>query len=197
MKKAKAKTRPKKALSRAGKQARAEKHELFCLEYIKDQNAARSARDAGYSEAAAKEIGHKLLTYTHVKARIRQLIEEQKARVLLSGDEILLGIKELAVSDIRRIFDPKTQCWLPMDQWPDDIARCVASIESKELYSRGGILLGYIKKVKLWEKPKSQENLGRNKGLFKDVVENQGQVTVVTVDEQQVKDTLGKIEKEY
>jgi hypothetical protein len=29
------------------------------------------------------------------------------------------------------------------------------------------------------------------------VVENQGQVTVVTVDEQQVKDAIGKIEKEY
>lgn len=197
-KKAKAKTRPKKTLSRAGKQARAEKHELFCLEFIKDQNAARAARDAGYSEDTAKEIGHRLLTYVHIKARIKKLLDERMARTLLSGDEILLGIKHLAVADSRRLLDPVTGCVLPPGEWPDDVAQAVASFEVIEkFHPLTGQHTGYVKKVKLWDKPKSQENLGRNKGLFKDVVENQGSVTVVTVDEQQVRDTLGKIEKEY
>lgn len=181
---AKAKKR-KKALTSAGKQARAEKHELFCLEYIKDQNAARAARDAGYSENGASVMGVRLLAKANIKARIKQLLEEQRTRVLLSGDEILLGIKALASSDIRRLFDTKTGCFLPMDEWPDDMAVCVASIEIEELFRGRGenrVWVGYTKKLKLWDKPKSQENLGRNKGLFKDVVESKNTTTVSVVD---------------
>lgn len=191
---AKAKKR-KEALTSAGRAARAAKHELFCAEYIKDQNAARAARDAGYSEKTAREMGYALLTKPHIKKKVTQLLEEQKARVLLSADEILLGIKQLAVSDIRRLFDDQG-CILPMKEWPDDVAVCVSSIEVEELFAGRGakrMLIGYTKKLKLWDKPKSQENLGRNKSLFKDVVAADVTATVVTVDEAQVKAMREKI----
>jgi phage terminase small subunit len=192
---AKAKKR-KAVLNIKAREARAAKYELFCLEYIKDQNASRAARDVGYSDTGVGVTGVRLLANPYIKARIKTLLDERAARVLLSGDEILLGIKELAVSDIRRIFNVETQCWLPMAEWPDDIARCVSAIESTEIFKKG-VLVGYLKKVKLWEKPKSQENLGRNKGLFKDVVESKVNATVVSVDEAQVKATLDKIRKDF
>lgn len=197
--KSKKKSRPasKKPLSKKGKQARAEKHELFCLEYTKDQNAARAARDAGYSEKTAREMGYFLLTKTHIKARIQKLIEERNARTLLEGDEILLEIKKLATSDIRRLFDHKTGALLPMKDWPDDIAVCVASIEVKEIYTPSGKNIGCIKKLKLWDKPKPQEMLGRNKKLFTDVVESKVNATVVSVSEAEVKETLAKIQETY
>lgn len=193
----KAKKKPK--LSIEGKRAREAKHELFCLEYVKDQNATRAARDVGYSPGSASVIGVRLLAKDRIKARVKKLLEERAARVLLSGDEILLGIKALATSDVRRLFDTETGCFLPMDQWPDDMAVCVASIEIEELFRGSGknrIWVGYTKKLKLWDKPKSQENLGRNKGLFKDVVESTVEATVVTVDESQVKAAIEKAERE-
>ncbi len=191
------KTRKKATPKGTGKRGRPERYERFCQEYSTDSNGARSVIAAGYSEAGASVTACQLLAKPNIRARIKQLVDERNARTLLNGDEILLGIKELAVSDIRRIFDSKTQCWLPMDEWPDDIARCVSSIESKELYNRAGDLVGYLKKVKLWEKPKSQENLGRNQGLFKDVVESKVVATVVSVDSKQVAELVDKIEKEF
>lgn len=181
-----------------GRAPRNDREELFILEYCKDQNAARAARAAGYSELAAKEIGCRLLTKAHIKQKVLNAIAAQKERVKLEADEILLGIKHLAVSDPRRLMNLETGCLLPPAEWPDDIAQCVASFEIIEkLHPFTGELTGYVKKVKLWDKPKSQENLGRNQGLFKDVVDNQGKVTVVSVDETEAKGVLEKIESEY
>lgn len=169
-----------------GKAPRDDREELFCLEFIKDENAARAARDAGYSEAAAKEIGYRLLTKAHIRSKIRELLAERNRKVKLDADAILLGIKELAVSDIRRLINPKTGALLSPHEWPDDIASCVASFKVKELFDRKGWLIGYLKEVKLWDKPKSQENLGRNQALFTDVGEHRGAVTLLTATDDQI-----------
>lgn len=50
-----------------------DKQERFCIEYVKDFNASRSARDAGYSEKSAREIGSTLLTKNNIQERIKQL----------------------------------------------------------------------------------------------------------------------------
>ena len=38
-----------------------EKQKIFCREYVIDWNASRAAREAGYSENTAGEIGHENL----------------------------------------------------------------------------------------------------------------------------------------
>ena len=157
-----------------GKAERPEKIEAFCLEYIKDENGTRAAIAVGYAKKSASVMACGLLAKHKVQARLKELRAERNARVLLEGDEILLGIKHLAVSDVRRLFDVNTGCVLPMKDWPDDIAVCVSSIEVDEIFAGkhpNRVLVGYTKKIKLWDKPKSQENLGRNKGLFKDIHE--------------------------
>lgn len=191
-KKAKGPTKP----CTDGKAERPEKIELFCLEYIKDENGARAARDAGWSETGASVTACQLLAKPNVKARIDQLRKERNERVLLSGDEILQEIKKLATSDIRRLINPKTQCFLPTSEWPDDIAVCVSSIEIKELFNRGGELIGYVKKLKLWDKPKPQEMLGRNKKLFTDKVEAEHTGTIGVVDSKDVKRVMDEVENE-
>lgn len=200
-KKPKAKQRVKRKPPNAGKGTPGrsdEREEIFILEYVKDQNAARAARAAGYSEHSAKEIGYEVLTRPHVKQRVLNEIAALKERVKLEADEILLGIKHLAVSDPRRLCNLETGCVLPMKEWPDDIAQCVASFEVIEKFHPfTGELTGYVKKFKLWDKPKSQENLGRNQGLFKDVQEHKGAIGVTAVDEKQVKDLVDKVEKDF
>lgn len=182
-----------------GKGERTEKTEAFCLEYIKDENGARAARAVGYAEVGASVEACRLLAKPKVKARLEELRAQRNARVLLEGDEILLGIKHLATSDIRRLFNPETGCLLPMNDWPDDVAVCVSSIEVEELFAGRGVdrhLIGHVKKLKLWDKPKSQENLGRNKGLFKDGVEHSGKIVTEEVNEAQVKAEMDKAESE-
>ena len=46
------------------------KEKNFCHEYCVDWNASRAARDAGYSEKTATEIGHQNLLKLHIKQYI-------------------------------------------------------------------------------------------------------------------------------
>lgn len=187
----------KKGPSRRGTKERDARYEAFCVSFAAHNNAAQAARDAGYSEDTAKEQGCALLTKPNIKARIKVLQDERNARVLLEGDEILLKIKELAVSDPRRLLHPVTGAMLPPAEWPDDIASCVASFEVIEkFHPLTGALTGYVKKVKLWDKPKSQENLGRNKGLFTDIVQSKVQATITQATPEQIKAALEESEKD-
>lgn len=161
----------------AALEQRAEREKQFCREYVKDMNGVRAALAVGFTKNArsASVYACNLLAKPNIKAFLKKLNEERAARTLLDGDEILREIKKIATSDVRRLFDSKTGAVLPMTEWPDDVAACVSSIEVDEIYAGRGaerVLIGYTKKIKLWDKPKSQENLGRNKGLFKDVVES-------------------------
>lgn len=72
------------------------REEHFVAEYLIDKNAARSARDAGYSEKTARAMGHKLLRKPRVQAAITQALEEQKKRTLIEADQVLKDIERIA-----------------------------------------------------------------------------------------------------
>jgi len=167
-----------------------EAHEMFCLEFAKDFNAVR-AYMAVYPESTYKSAGQsavELLEKPGIQHRIRQILSERKKRVLLEGDEILQKVMDLGTSDVREIIDPVTQCFLPTTQWPDSIALCVSSIEIKELFAPyTGEKIGEIKKVKLWDKPKPLELLGKNKKLWTDVLETKNE-TIVTASAAQIEE---------
>ena len=54
------------------------KQTAFCHEYVIDWNATRAAKEAGYSEDSAKEIGCENLTKPNVKAYIEHIQEDMK-----------------------------------------------------------------------------------------------------------------------
>lgn len=137
------------------------------------------------SEDSARRCAYKLLTKADIQARITSIVSERKKRVLMEGDEILSRISELADSDIRKLISDKDGTVLPVSKWPDDIARAVASFEVKEvIHPRSGRVTGHIKKIKLWDKPKPLELLGKNKKLFTDVVESKTTHKVIATNAQ-------------
>ena len=48
----------------------------FVYSFCQYRNAAKAARDAGYSERSAKEIGYKNITKVHIQAAISSLMEQ-------------------------------------------------------------------------------------------------------------------------
>lgn len=52
------------------------KQQAFVLEYVKDHNATRAAKRAGFSERRASEIGYQLLQKTTVLEAIKSLQDE-------------------------------------------------------------------------------------------------------------------------
>lgn len=193
-KKKKTKLRPPNAGK--GKEARAEQHENFCLEFVVDRNAARAARAAGYSEAAAKEVGYKLLTYAHIKQRISDLTAERFSKVIMEGEEVMRKIQAVGTYDPRRIFD-KNGNVLPPAEWPDDIAAAIGGFEVRETYHPvTGRKTGYVKKVKWKDSLKALEDVAQHKGVLKQPGDVNVNVPVTVVNEDEVKKSREKIKNE-
>ena len=74
------------------------RQERFCQEYIIDGNAARAARDAGYSPKTAAQQGAKNLKQDEIKRRIETVERQRSIRTQITADSVLTGIQD-AVRD--------------------------------------------------------------------------------------------------
>ncbi len=152
------------------------KQAAFCAEYLIDLNAAAAARRAGFSEKAAHVQAGTLMKKPHVQAEIQRLMAERSKRTEITQDSVIREIAKLAFGDIRKLFDDQGAL-LPVQDWPDDIAPTVSSVEIDELWQGFGenrTQIGETKKVKFWDKGKALEMLGRHLKLFVDRVEASG-----------------------
>lgn len=154
-----------------------DKQRLFCAEYIVDLNATAAARRAGYSERTAKQIAQELLVKPEVVAKVQALMEERAQRTQVTADRVITEVARLGFADLRKLFDPLSGELLPPAKWPDEIASAVASIEVEELMGGTGpdrVQIGWTKKVKLWDKGKALELLGRHLKLWVERTELSG-----------------------
>lgn len=89
-------------------------------------------------------------------------------------DLLLRELRSIATSDLREAFDDAGKLKHP-SQWPDSIARAVAGLEVFEEFAGKGDDREYIgdtKKLKLWDKTKSLELIGKTMALFVDKKEH-------------------------
>ena len=150
-----------------------QKQEWFCREYIIDLNATQAAKRAGYSEASAGSIGGEILQKPEIQNRINELQAERSKRVNITADEILRDLMGLKNSNVTRLFD-ENGSMLPMSEWPEELARCVASVEVEELFEGKGEdrkQVGFTRKVKFWDKTKALEMIARHLKMFTDRIE--------------------------
>jgi phage terminase small subunit len=144
--------------------------EQFCQEYLKDLNAKQAAIRAGYSEKTAPEQASRLLTNVNVQNRIQLGMNKRTKRTEIEADRIIRELARIGFSDTREIFNDDGNV-KPVSQWPAHIARCIQSVEVLEEYQGSGVdrqFIGYTKKIKLWDKVKALELLGKHKVLFAD-----------------------------
>jgi len=103
-----------------------------------------------------------------------------KARGEWFIQSILDELKTIALADIRDAYDESGNL-LPVHQWPDHVAKIVQAVEVQEDFEGQGVMrkkVGETKRLKLWDKLKSIELLGKNLKLFKDQVEHTGQLSL-------------------
>lgn len=83
-------------------------------------------------------------------------------------------IKHIGTVDIRKLYDADGRL-LNVQSWPDDVAKAVASVDVFEEFEGAGqerIHVGDVRKVKLWDKLKALEQLGKTLGMFTEKVEH-------------------------
>ena len=187
--------RPKAGTSKA---EAAKRKALFVEAYVSNGgNATQAAITAGYSEKSARRIGTRLSTDVHISAEI----EKRRAQVIAQAEEttgltvsgVLRELAGIVHSDLRGAFDPDTGALLAPNQWPDGVARSIASVKVVEM--AGGMKVGgegdgeggpalqhvpmYTKEVKLWDKNSAIDKAMKHLGLYEADNEQKPTTTVL------------------
>jgi phage terminase small subunit len=137
---------------------RAFKVEVFVRHYLRDFNAARAARAAGFAAGGSKEQGYALLQEPDVKAEIERKQAELRTKLDVELDDIL---RELAAIAFARLDDVAT--WhgkrLTVLSPADIPERALPAIREISVAADGRIT------VKLHEKSTALITLGKHLGL--------------------------------
>lgn len=154
----------------------------FIEAYIANgENALAAATEVGYSPKTAQSQGARLLRDVFVSAGIDARRKILAKKFMLRTEDVLRELARIVYADPRKAFDEKGNL-LPVNEWPDEVAAMIASVESDEIFEGSGaerICIGHTKKVKLWDKnsaiDKAMKHLGQyeqdnlQKGPFADM----------------------------
>ncbi len=149
----------------------------FVEEYVSDpkKDATKAARRAGSTAKEPNKTADALLknpkVVNAIAERRKQLGDDGK-----KPERVLEEITRLAFSNVQSLFDDKGNL-LPLHKLDEYVSASISSIEvSEEFRGRGKNrkLTGYLKKIKLWDKPKSLDQMCRILAMYKDEVKIPG-----------------------
>lgn len=151
---------------------------LFAEEYLIDLNATAAALRAGFAPATARNASEWLKEGgDREKKGLRQLVEKRMAersrRTGVSADRVLMEIAKIAFTNPADVIDPDTG-GIREDAHPDALA-AVAAVKVRD---------GRVeeREVRMADKTRALELLGRHLGMFKDSMELHGTVPVIVDD---------------
>lgn len=140
------------------------KQKRFVEEYLIDLNATQAAIRAGYSPGTAKSIGSENLTKPDIQARIAKAMAERSKRTGVNADRVVTELAKIAFVNASDVIDADTATLKP-DATPED----TAAIQSVKVKTFGED--GLEREIKMADKLKALELLGKHLGMFKDKVE--------------------------
>lgn len=144
-----------------------EKQKRFAEEYLIDLNATQAAIRAGYSPNTARDIGCENLAKPNIRACIDKEIAERSKRTGINQDRVIRELARLAFVNANDVIDME-EATLKDGATEDDTA-AIASVKVKTIPTKEGE--GIEREIKLTDKLKALELLGKHLGMFKDKVE--------------------------
>lgn len=146
-----------------------EKQKIFADEYLIDLNATRAYRAAYPSvkkDATAKSAGSRMLANVNVAKYISERMQERQQRTEVTQDMVIKELAAIAFSRATDYAEVKggTACIKDTDALSDQQIRAIAGIKE----GANGI------EIKLNDKEKALELLGKHLGMFRDKLEVSG-----------------------
>lgn len=143
------------------------KQKLFIDEYLIDLNATQAAIRAGYSVDTAAAIGCENLTKPNIQQAIAKAMAERSRRTGVNADRVVAELAKIAFVNAEDVIDAETATIKPNAARED-----TAAIQSVKVKTFGED--GLEREIKMADKLKALELLGRHLGMFKDKVELSG-----------------------
>jgi phage terminase small subunit len=144
------------------------KQAQFVTEYQRDMNATQAAIRAGYSAKNADKLGPRLVGKSRVAEAIEKAMKARLQRVGVYAERVLTELARVGLSDIRNLYDEDGKLKHPKD-WDENTAAAVAGVEVTEEFEGKGKdkkYIGTTKKVRVFDKVRALESLGKHLGIF-------------------------------
>ena len=146
------------------------KQQRFCDEYLIDLNATQAAIRAGYKaskKSTFEVLGYQLLQKPSVREEIERKMAERSKRTGISQDRVIQELARIAFLNPQKLINPDDASVRP-DATEDDLA-CIQSVKVKTMNGDKGY--SEEREIRLNDKMKALELLGKHLGMFKDKVE--------------------------
>ena len=145
------------------------KQKIFADEYLIDLNATRAykvAYPAVKRDETAAQAGSRMLRNVKVAAYIQKRMEERQKRTEITQDRVLEELAAIAFARATDYAEIKGECVRIKD---------TDTLDEQQIRAIAGIKEGkYGIELKLNDKEKALELLGRHLGMFKDKLEVSG-----------------------
>ena len=143
------------------------KQKRFIEEYLIDLNATQAAIRAGYSPDTANEQGSRLLANVSISSQVSKAMAERSKRTGVNADRVVMELAKIAFVNADDVIDAETATVKPNAARDD-----TAAIQSVKVKTFGED--GLEREIKMADKLKALELLGKHLGMFKDKVELSG-----------------------
>lgn len=145
------------------------KQEAFALAYIETGNASEAYRRVYKVDAMKPESvnrsAFKLIEHVKIASRIAALRKQLEERTLVTEARVIEEVARLGLVDPARLMGENGEL-LPIKDIPPEVRAAIASIEVSEEKNDKGVVIGYVKKIKLWDKNSALEKLMKHLGSF-------------------------------
>lgn len=147
-----------------------EKHEQFCLEYLKDLNLTKAYMrvypDSKEAAAASSSSAH--LRNPKIQNRISELMRERAKRMSITTDMVVKRLADIAFGDLGIIccWDDNGLTLKNRDEMTIEERAIIDFIDVSPVSDGDGGLLGYRKKVKMKDSLKALELLSKHLGML-------------------------------
>lgn len=149
------------------------KQQRFVEEYLIDLNATQAAIRAGYSVQTAGSIGQENLKKPEIETAIKRAMAERSSRTGVNQDRVIMELAKIGFINIMDVANKDGS--LKENSVRDDTA-AIQSIKVKMIPTEYGDITE--QEIKLNDKLKALELMGRHLGMFNDKLKIEGTMPV-------------------
>jgi phage terminase small subunit len=147
------------------------KQTRFVAEYLIDLDSAAAARRAGYSKKTAQQLGYQLLQHPSVRRAVMEGKAKQLDRAAITAADVLRELGRVAFANMRDYFDEHGDAKHPGQLTVEQGAGLAGWEVLIKNAKAGDGVTDTIHKVKLGEKVRALEALGKHHRLFVERIE--------------------------
>lgn len=161
-----------------------EKQRRFVDEYLIDLNATQAAIRAGYSVKTAREQASQNLTKLNIQQAISEKMAERSKRTGVNQDRVVLELAKIAFVNAADVIDSE-DATIKAGATADDTA-AIQSVKVKVIPTKEGE--GVEREIRLNDKLKALELLGKHLGMWNDKLDVNVNIPVVISGEDDLED---------